>query len=151
MDMNGDKTPGPDDFTVAIWQSCWDFVKEEILDIFKEFHEQNSFLKSLNNTFLVLLLKRGGAEDLGDYRPISLVGGLYKLLAKVLANRLKKVIGNGQFSVKKAYSLLASLVAAVFPKSNVWVDRVPTKIAFFVWEAAWGKVLTLDRLQKRGW
>ena len=57
---------------------------------------------------------------------------------------------NGQFSVKKAYSLLVSPIAAVFPKSNVWVDRVPTKIVFFAWEAAWGKVLTLDRLQKRG-
>ena len=62
--------------------------------MFKEFHEQNSFIKSLYNTFLVLLPKKGGAEDLGDYRPISLLGGLYKLLAKVLANRLKKVIGN---------------------------------------------------------
>ena len=31
------------------------------------------------------------------------------------------------------------------------MDRVPTKLAFFAWEAAWGKVLTLDRLQKRGW
>ena len=31
-------------------------------------------------------------EDLGDYRPISLIGGLYKLLAKVMTNRLKKVI-----------------------------------------------------------
>ena len=40
-----------------------------------------------------MLPKRGGVEDLGDYRPISLLGGLYKLLAKVLANRLKKVIG----------------------------------------------------------
>ena len=58
MDMNGDKAPGPDGFTLAFWQSCWDFVKEEILDMFKEFHEQNSFLRSLNNTFLVLLPKR---------------------------------------------------------------------------------------------
>ena len=41
----------------------------------------------------MLLPKRGGVEDLGDFRPISLLGGLYKLLAKVLANRLKKVIG----------------------------------------------------------
>ncbi|RVW47167.1 hypothetical protein CK203_070192 [Vitis vinifera] len=57
---------------------------------------------------------------------------------------------NGQFSVKKAYSLLVSPIAAVFPKSNVWMDRVPTKIVFFAWEAVWGKVLTLDRLQKRG-
>ncbi|XP_034710620.1 uncharacterized protein LOC117933367 [Vitis riparia] len=36
--------------------------------------------------------KKGGADDLRDYRPINLVGGLYKILAKVLANRLKKVV-----------------------------------------------------------
>ncbi|RVW77557.1 putative ribonuclease H protein [Vitis vinifera] len=65
MGMNGDKAPGPDGFKVAFWQSCWETVKEDVLDIFKEFHEQNSFIKSLNNTFLVLLPKKGGAEDLG--------------------------------------------------------------------------------------
>ena len=37
VEMNGDKAPGPDWFTVAFWQSCWDFVKEEIVDLFKEF------------------------------------------------------------------------------------------------------------------
>ena len=58
---------------------------------------------------------------------------------------------NGQFVVKYAYSLLISPIVSVFPKNGIWVDRVPTKLAFFVWEAAWGKVLTLDRLQKRGW
>ena len=93
MDMNGDKAPSPDGFMVAFWQFCWEFVKEEVLEMFKEFHEQNAFLKSLNNTFLVLLPKKGEAEELGDFRPISLLGGLYKLLAKVLANRIKKVIG----------------------------------------------------------
>ncbi|RVW95894.1 LINE-1 reverse transcriptase-like [Vitis vinifera] len=93
MDMNGDKAPGPDGFTVAFLQCCWEFVKEEVLEMFKEFHEQNSFLKSLNNTFLVLLPKKRGVEELGDFKPICLLGGLYKLLAKVLANRIKKVIG----------------------------------------------------------
>ncbi|RVW91083.1 hypothetical protein CK203_039931 [Vitis vinifera] len=58
MEMNGDKAPGLDDFTMALWQSCWDFVKEEILEMFKEFHEHSSFLKSLNNTFLVLIPKK---------------------------------------------------------------------------------------------
>ena len=93
MEMNGDKAPSPDGFSLFFWQRCWDFVKEEILEMLKEFYDQNIFLKSLNNTFLVLIPKKGGAEDLGDFRPISLLGGLYKLLAKVLANRLKKVIG----------------------------------------------------------
>ena len=92
--MNSDKALGPDGFTVAFWQFCWDFVKEEIVDLFKEFYEQRSFAKSLNTTFLILIPKKGGTEDLGDFRPISLLGGLYKLLAKVLANRLKKVLGN---------------------------------------------------------
>ena len=93
MEMNGDKALGLDGFTVAFWQSCWDFVKEEVVELFKEFYDQKSFAKSLNTTFLVLIPKKGGAKDLVDFRPISLLGGLCKLLAKVLANRLKKVLG----------------------------------------------------------
>ena len=65
MDMNGDKAPGPDGFTVAFWQCYWEFVKEEVLEMFKEFHEQNAFLKSLNNTFLVLLPKKEGWRSWG--------------------------------------------------------------------------------------
>ncbi|RVW99510.1 putative ribonuclease H protein [Vitis vinifera] len=103
MGMNGDKAPGPDGFIVAFWQNSWEIVKEDILGLFKEVHEQNSFIKSLNHTFLVLIPKKGGVEDLGDYRPISLLGGLYKLLAKVLANRLKKVIGKVISSDQNAF------------------------------------------------
>lgn len=43
--------------------------------------------------FLVLIPKKGGVEYLRDFRPISLLGGLHKLLTKVLANRLKKMVG----------------------------------------------------------
>ena len=68
-------------------------MKEEVVELFKEFYDQKYFAKSLNTIFLVLILKKGGAVDLGDFRSISLLGGLYKLLAKVLAHRLKKVLG----------------------------------------------------------
>ncbi|RVW96305.1 Transposon TX1 uncharacterized 149 kDa protein [Vitis vinifera] len=70
-----------------------EFFEGEVMGFFKEFHDQGKFVKSINASFLVLIPKKGGAEDLKDFRPISLVGSLYKLLAKVLANRLKKVMG----------------------------------------------------------
>ncbi|RVX21853.1 putative ribonuclease H protein [Vitis vinifera] len=57
---------------------------------------------------------------------------------------------NGQFRVKEAYSLLTNPNDTSFPSRCIWVARVPTKVAFFAWEATWGKVLTLDRLQRRG-
>ena len=68
------------------------FVKDEVLGFFKEFHNQSRFVKSLNATFLVLIPKKQNVEDLKDLRPIGLVGGLYKILSKVLANRVKRVM-----------------------------------------------------------
>ena len=67
-------------------------MKYEVVSFFREFFEYNRFGKSLNVTFLVLIPKRGIAKDLKDLRPISLVGGLYKIITKVLANRIKRVM-----------------------------------------------------------
>ena len=58
---------------------------------------------------------------------------------------------NGKFDVKEAYGLLTSHSTPLFPKKGIWVENVPSKLAFFAWEATWGRVLTMDRLQKRGW
>ena len=44
------------------------------MNMFKEFFDEKSFAKSLNSTFLVLIPKKGGADDFGDFRPISLLG-----------------------------------------------------------------------------
>ena len=90
--LNSEKAPGPDGFPLAFWSFSWDFVKNEVLGFFKEFHEQGRFVKHLNATFLVLIPKKQTVEDLKDLRPISLVGGLYKILTKVLANRIKRVL-----------------------------------------------------------
>ena len=62
------------------------------MDFFKDFYEKK-FMRSLNVTFLVLIPKKGNVEDIRDFRRISLLRGLYKILVKVLANRLRRVIG----------------------------------------------------------
>lgn len=48
--------------------------------------------KEINATFIVLIAKVLNPVELRDFRPISLVGCIYKLLAKILANRLKEAL-----------------------------------------------------------
>ena len=66
-------------------------MKGEVLEVFKDFYEIGRFVRG------------GGAEDFKDFRPISLVCSLYKLIAKVLANRMKKIMGRLVNKAQKAF------------------------------------------------
>jgi hypothetical protein len=90
--MDDDKPPGPDGFSMAFFQACWDVLKVDIMKVFSDFHASGKFVRSLNASFIALIPKTQGAIDLTDFRPISLVGGIYKIISKVLANRLKMVM-----------------------------------------------------------
>ncbi|RVW53588.1 hypothetical protein CK203_068938 [Vitis vinifera] len=57
----------------------------------------------------------------------------------------------GKFSVKSLYKSLVSGHPASFPSSAIWKVSVQPRVSSFGWEATWGKALTLDQLQKRGW
>jgi hypothetical protein len=87
-----DRVLGPDGFTMVFFQACWNVIKENIMRLFHDFHARIQFEKSFNATFIALILKELGVVDVKDYRSISLVSGVYKILAKVLANRLKMVV-----------------------------------------------------------
>lgn len=63
------------------------------MGFFRDFHEHGRFMKSLNASFLVIIPKKEEAKELQYFRPVRLVDSLYKLLAKVLANKIKKVMG----------------------------------------------------------
>ena len=90
--LHGEKASGRDGFPIVLWSFRWEFMKDEVMGFFKEFYEQKKFMRSLNATFLVMIPKKGIVEDIKDYKPISLLGGLYKILAKVRGNRLRRVI-----------------------------------------------------------
>lgn len=59
--------------------------------------------KGINSTFIALIPKVESPKSLNDFRPISLVGSLYKILAKILANRLRQVIGSVVSEVQPAF------------------------------------------------
>ena len=92
--MEGDKAPGPDGFTMAFFKKCWSVVEIDVMAFFDHFHRSAEFEQSLNASFLSLIPKKNNALNIKDFRPISLVGSVYKLLSKILANRLRQVMDN---------------------------------------------------------
>jgi len=80
--LNDDKAWGLDGFSLAFFQACWEVLKEDVMNVFLEFHVQRMFERSLNATFIALIPKKAGAVNIKDFRLISLVGDIIRLSLK---------------------------------------------------------------------
>ena len=69
-------------------------MKEDVIRFVNEFHTNDKLSKGINSTFIALIPKVDSPQTLNEFRPISLVGSLYKIMAKLLANRSRQVIGS---------------------------------------------------------
>lgn len=88
-DCDDNKSPGPDGFTACFYKSCWEIIKGDILRLFNEFHECGRLVRGSNSSFFVLIPKKEGQCGIGQFRPISLIRSMYKLVAKVLVNKIR--------------------------------------------------------------
>ncbi|RVX04307.1 Beta-arabinofuranosyltransferase RAY1 [Vitis vinifera] len=56
--LDRDKAPGPDGFTIVVFQECWDVIKEDLVRVFAEFHRSGIINQSTNASFIVLIPKK---------------------------------------------------------------------------------------------
>jgi hypothetical protein len=102
--LSGDKAPGPDDFTGAFLKKCWDIVKTDIMNVvhlFGSLHADN--FHWLNSANIDLLPKKDGAEDITDFRPISLIHAIAMIISKMLANRLGPLMNDLVSNAQRAF------------------------------------------------
>ena len=90
--MANEKAPGLDGFTVDFFKACWDVVKEDIWEVVEDSRTSSSILKSINSTFIALIPKEAEACTPANFRPIALCNVLYKIISKVMENRLKPIL-----------------------------------------------------------
>lgn len=92
FDLGSDKAPGPDGFPVFFFQHFWDLIKQDLIDIFNDPHQGDLDYKHINSALIVIIPKKHGASSPQEFRPISLLNSSYKIVSKVLSNRLKQVL-----------------------------------------------------------
>ncbi|KAL8097405.1 hypothetical protein AgCh_030509 [Apium graveolens] len=90
--MHPDKASGPDGLNPAFFQQFWSMLGHEVFLCCKEWLVSCSFPANLNDTNVVLIPKKENACCMKALRPIALCNVLYKIMAKVLANRLKLIL-----------------------------------------------------------
>lgn len=83
MQMNPDKSPGPDGFPTSFFQKCWSFIREEVTGALEGMKNSGNILKEINNTFLALIPRRKNLSILMSSDPLLCVTPSISFLLKL--------------------------------------------------------------------
>ena len=86
------KAPGPDGMPPIFFQHYWESIGDDVVKVVVSCLNSSSIETGLNHTFITIIPKVKSPEFVTEFRLIALCNILYKLVSKVLANRLKKVL-----------------------------------------------------------
>lgn len=87
-----DKSPGPDGWTIEFFSTFFELIGNDILKAINHCCLNGSIPSSIKDTFIALIPKSDKPVSFNDFRPISLCNCLYKILARILANRIKPIL-----------------------------------------------------------
>ncbi|XP_058776555.1 uncharacterized protein LOC131650866 [Vicia villosa] len=86
------KAPGIDGYGAKFFKSCWHFIKDDVVAAAQVFFEKCILFRAFNGTVVTLIPKTEQAKTVKEYRPIAGCTTFYKILSKVLTNRLGKIL-----------------------------------------------------------
>ncbi|GJX64794.1 RNA-directed DNA polymerase, eukaryota [Tanacetum coccineum] len=98
-----DKSPGPDGFSFGFYRQFWSSIENDVFAAVSHFFTFGDIPNGCNSCFIALIPKVPDANLVKDFRPISLIGSIYKIIAKILANRLVGVLGDIVNEVQSAF------------------------------------------------
>lgn len=89
--MNGSSAPGSDGFGDVFFQSFWDIIGADVFNLVSQFFSSGWILPNLNSNIVILIPKFDGADKIEDFRPIALANFQFKIITKVIADRLATI------------------------------------------------------------
>ncbi|GJR87316.1 RNA-directed DNA polymerase, eukaryota [Tanacetum coccineum] len=132
-DCGTDKSPGPDGFSFGFYRHFWPTIDNEVFEAVKYFFIHNNFPIGCNSAFIALIPKIPDANMVKDFRPISLIGSIYKIVAKILANRIVGVLDDIVNEVQSAFIAERQILDGPFILNEVmhWCKTKKKQALFF--------------------
>nr|GEV90404.1 RNA-directed DNA polymerase, eukaryota [Tanacetum cinerariifolium] len=129
-DFGENKSSGPDGFTFEFFRKYWECIGPDFCATVEHFFENGTFSKGCNSSFIALIPKVTDAKFVNDYRPIGLIGSVYKVVMKIMANRLALVITNIVFDSQSAFVAKRQILDGPFILNEVlhWCKRKNKKV-----------------------
>lgn len=90
--MEKNKNLGPDGLLVDFYQHFWDVIKWDLKDLLDDFHKGVLDISRLNYGIITLVPKTKDAKQIQKFRPICLLNVIFKIITKVLMNKLSKMV-----------------------------------------------------------
>ena len=113
--MEKNKAAGPDGIPIEFFQTCWEIVKKDIIEMFDDFHKGNLDVSRINYGIITLLTKTMDADRMQQFRPIRLLNCLYKWITRVLTIRMapyaEKLICQEQTAFMKGRNIMTGVMA----------------------------------------
>ena len=92
--LGADKASGLDGFNMQFYQHFWPMLHQDFIDTLQAFFDGHLELSRFNRDYISLMPKISGARNIGDFKPISLINSIFKIISKFLALQLEKKIGD---------------------------------------------------------
>nr|GEU64493.1 RNA-directed DNA polymerase, eukaryota, reverse transcriptase zinc-binding domain protein [Tanacetum cinerariifolium] len=141
-----DKAQGPDGFTFGFFRHFWYLVEQDVYEAVRYFFIHKDIPKGCNSSFIALIPKIPDANLVKDFRPITLIGSIYKIIAKILTNRLVGVLGGIVNEVQSAFVTDRQILDGLFILNEVsqWCKTKKKQALIF---KTWNDIV--DRVRRR--
>nr|GEW21090.1 RNA-directed DNA polymerase, eukaryota [Tanacetum cinerariifolium] len=132
-DCGTDKSSGPNGFTFGFYRQFWPIIEEDVYTAVSHFFNYCDIPNGCNSSFITLIPKLPDAKLVKDFRPISLIGSTYKIIAKILANRLVAVLSDIVDKVQSAFIAGRQILDGPFILNEVlqWCTKKKKKSLIF--------------------
>ena len=142
--MKPNKAAGPDEVIVELFQIMDDDNKQPIFDTIREWWTTHDIPDTMLQALVASLYKKGDPRNLENYRPISLLNALYKIIAGILQTRIEEGVDYElqatQFGFRRSRSTSQAIYLIRRIQDHAERSKCPTFLTFLDWEKAFDRI-----------